>query len=420
VSRSAPWLLLALGLWCAWLAYNTQRPRYGPPGAAIFTFFAGWLTSELAPQHLLLQAGLTALLARWGALGSWPGKLGLGLMVLSWIGLSWCVVQALRAGTVLDRALEPVLGGEGGGGRPGLGAWLLTLSAPFPLRPGGVERLRDLVFAEPDGQPLRLDIYRGRQRPARDCPVLLEVHGGGWILGDKREQGLPLMYHMARAGWICVTANYRLCPRATMPEPLVDLKHALAWIRRHVADYGGDPSFVVITGGSAGAHLASMAALTPGEPSLQPGFEQAETAVQGCVAFYGVYDLADRHGLWPKNYGLLRLMEERVIKARLAEAPERFDAVSPICHIGPQAPPFLLLHGDRDTLAAEAPARRFADELRAVSRAEVIYARLPGAQHAFDVFPSLRLVLIIQRVERFLTWLHRRHRRSAEPPPAAA
>ena len=94
-----------------------------------------------------------------------------------------------------------------------------------------------------------------RARGARSAPVLLQIHGGGWTIGDKRQQALPLMMHLSRRGWICVAANYRLSPRATFPEHLIDVKQALRWVRENIAEYGGDPGFVAITGGSAGGHL---------------------------------------------------------------------------------------------------------------------------------------------------------------------
>ena len=95
--------------------------------------------------------------------------------------------------------------------------------------------------------------------------MLFQIHGGGWVIGSKNEQALPLMYHLARAGWVCVSVDYRLSPQATFPDHLVDCKRALAWVREHVAEYGGDPDFVVVTGGSAGGHLAALVALTPND-----------------------------------------------------------------------------------------------------------------------------------------------------------
>ena len=104
------------------------------------------------------------------------------------------------------------------------------------------------------------------------------------------------MAHLAERGWVCVAVNYRLSPRGTWPDHIVDVKRAIAWVKAHIAEYGGDPDFVAITGGSAGGHLSSLAALTPNVAGFQPGFEDADTSVQAAVPFYGVYDFTNRDG----------------------------------------------------------------------------------------------------------------------------
>ena len=105
--------------------------------------------------------------------------------------------------------------------------------------------------------------------------MLVYIHGGAWVIGDKREQGIPMMHELAQRGWVCVAINYRLSPRATWPAHIVDCKRAVAWVREHIAEYGGDPGFIAVSGGSAGGHLSALLALTPNEPEWQPGFEDA-------------------------------------------------------------------------------------------------------------------------------------------------
>jgi acetyl esterase/lipase len=251
--------------------------------------------------------------------------------------------------------------------------------------------------------------------------VLLQIHGGGWVLGSKNEQGIPLMLQLAARGWVCVSADYRLSPRATFPDPLVDVKRAIAWLREHAVAYGGDPDFVVITGGSAGGHLAALAALTANDPEYQPGFDQVDTRVRGCVAFYGVYDFTDRFGHYP-NPGLARLLARHVMKERHDAAREAYERASPMSRVHPGAPPFFVVHGDRDTLVPVAEARRFVELLRAAGPAPVVYAEIPGAQHAFEIFPSLRTTFVVHGVERFLAWLYGRYlvERGADQTRAAS
>jgi len=280
--------------------------------------------------------------------------------------------------------------------------------------------VRNIAFARAGGVALHLDVYRHRDRPT-GCPTLLQIHGGAWVVGSKNEQGIPLMLHLASRGWVCVSANYRLSPRATFPDHLVDVKRAVQWIREHGEEYGAAPDFLVVTGCSAGGHLAALVALTANDPEYQPGFEQVDTSVRACVAFYGVYDFADRDQVW-RHEGLARLLERRVMKVSRAAAPDAYDRASPISRVYPEAPPFFVIHGQLDTLVPVESARRFYDAFRRVTDAPIVYAEIPGAQHAFDIFPSLRSTFVIHGVERFLAWVyscHAKARRAApEEPPA--
>jgi acetyl esterase/lipase len=230
------------------------------------------------------------------------------------------------------------------------------------------------------------------------------------------------MLHLAAEGWVCVAANYRLSPRVTFPDHLIDCKLALRWIRENITEYGGDPDFVVVTGGSAGGHLAALLALTPNDPEFQPGFEGADTSVTACVPFYGVYDLAevfdprDRAGAHGERVG--RWFARRIAGATVEEDRERFVRYSPIAHVGPQAPPFFVVHGGRDNLVPAEQARRFVAALREVSREPVLYAEIPGASHAFEVFHSVRTENVVNGVDRFLAWLHSAHRARRPDVPA--
>ena len=242
-----------------------------------------------------------------------------------------------------------------------------------------------------------------------EAPVLFQIHGGGWTVGDKRQQGVPLMMDMAALGWVCVAPNYPLSPKASWPDHLVDLKRALAWVREHIAEYGGDPTFVVVTGGSAGGHLSAMLALTPNEAKYQPGFEDADTSVQACVPHYGVYDIANVTNSKPVE-ARLRAIARIMFKRDWRGDRTVFEEASPICLVRADAPPFFVIHGRDDTLVPVGEARAFVERLRAVSTSPVVYAEVHGAQHAFDLFPSVRSAHIVGAVERFLLWARSENR----------
>lgn len=424
------WSFLLLSLAGAWLTYNVYRPTYAAERRAALSFVAGWLTAELTPQVIAVQAIVTLLFAWAGAFAAWPGKLGLLITAASWFALVRAYRQGFSAAPAIEQALQSALGSNYRTAiEPRLAArfgedleWRYIVR-PFPMRHPDVERIRDIGFARVNGLNLKLDVYRPRRGPQR-CPTLLQIHGGGWMMGSKNEQAIPLMLHLAERGWVCVTANYRLSPHATFPDHLIDCKRAIRWIHEHGPEYGADPGFVVVTGGSAGGHLAALMALTANEPEYQPGFESLDTTVAACVAFYGVYDFTDRHSYWHHN-GLSRLLEQQIMKAAHHEAPEAYTKASPMSRVHPEAPPFFVIHGDLDTLVPVEEARHFAGMLRQATSNPVVYAEIPGAQHAFEIFPSPRTQLVVHGVERFAAYVYSRHaaHRSAEAndrPPAAA
>ncbi len=319
------------------------------------------------------------------------------LLVGSWLYQLGLFVQGRATRAIATTAL-----GEFG---------LEALAARPTVRPDKVRVERNIVFRRVAGRELKLDVYRPRTDGERR-PAILQIHGGAWVIGDKREQGLPLLKHLAAHGWVGFNANYRLSPGATFPDHLVDLKAALAWIRDHADEYGVDPDFVVVTGGSAGGHLTALMALTANQARYQPGFEQADTSVAAAVPFYGIYDFTNRNETMGPEFRNW-IAQPLVIKAFFDEEPERYAAASPLDQIRPDAPPFLIVHGDKDTLAPVADARTFAEQLWTVSQAQVVYVELKGAQHAFDVFGSPRTRRMVQATETFLFAVHEAYRHRA-------
>jgi len=277
------------------------------------------------------------------------------------------------------------------------------LLTPFAFAHPAVERIADLAYAEVGGERNLFDLYRPKAR-VENAPVVLQIHGGGWAVGHKQQQGLPLLVDLASRGFVGVSVNYRLSPRATFPEHLIDVKRALIWIREHIREYGGDPDCVIVTGGSAGGHLAALLALTPNVPEYQPDHEHIDTTVQACIPFYGLYDLDGAVGS-EVSAGVLQLWEQRILKRKRADNHAAFRKASPIAHVHEDAPPFFVIHGTHDTVIPTRAGRSFAMTLRKVSRSKVVYAELPFAQHAFDVFHSMRTHHAIRAIHRFLAFV---------------
>jgi acetyl esterase/lipase len=278
----------------------------------------------------------------------------------------------------------------------------LTGLFPGRGRRPDVERLDDIAYG-PHGERNLLDVYRPRQLPARPMPVLIQIHGGAWVVGHKASQALPLLYHMAANGWLCFSINYRLGPTHRFPDMLSDILHAIAWVKQHAAEYGGDPDFVALTGGSAGGHLSALAALVGHEPGKHPEFPLTDTRVSAVVPLYGRYDFLDRMGVWgPQGHKLTKFKSKNVMPGAPHEHPELWQLASPVDHLHPDAPPFLIVHGTQDCLISVEEARQFAQELRAAADADVQYVELAGAQHAFDLQMTPLTRYFIEGVQHYL------------------
>jgi acetyl esterase/lipase len=402
------------------LTANAVRPAPGF-GIGVPAFFAGWLTGELAPHVLALTAADAAAHSLVRTSGRRRDPVGLALAGASAAGLAYLIWQSRAVRERVEEALTEGLGldyVEQLDAKPTpaeLATPWRTLVNPFRTfrkAPVDIHVERDIAFG-PAGSRHHLDIYAPAERPREGAPVLLQVHGGAWTIGKKDQQGIPLMQHLAGKGWVCVAINYRLAPRDPFPAQIIDVKQGIAWIRDNIAAYGGDPDYIAITGGSAGGHLTALAALTANDPDWQPGFEDVDTSVQVAVPHYGVYDVAGATGLRGVTLTRDRFMGPKVLQKRWDTEPEAFEAASPILRITPDAPDFFVLHGSHDSLVGVQQARLFVERLREVSKRTVVYAELPGAQHAFDIFPSIRSAHIVRAIDRYLHWHWNQYRREA-------
>jgi acetyl esterase/lipase len=392
-------VLAALGLLAV---FNAMRPLKLTP-ALLPAFFSAWLTAELAPQLLVATVIETVVFVLLGAVHDVRGVVALVFSLLTVLGLVRLIRTSEAAADVADRALAELPDGPTPDADVEVTSRLRRFFVPMSFSHPDVERVVDVPYSDLSKRH-RLDVYRHKDHPV-GCPTLLQVHGGGWVIGDKREQGRPLMLHLASRGWVCFAPNYRLSPRATWPDHLVDVKRALAWVRTNGEEYGADPGFLVLTGGSAGGHLVALAALTANDPRYQPGFEDVDTNVSGCVPYYGVYDLVGETGTKAARVRRRHLLDRLVMKTQEEQV---YKDASPVEAVRADAPPFLVIHGRNDTLVPVQEARLFVERLRAVSSSPVVYIELPGTQHAFDVFPSIRSAHVVRAVGRFVELLRLR------------
>lgn len=385
---------------------NARRPLSREGLASVPSFAFGLPPSELPMQHIAAYGASAALAVARGIHRTRSGKLGLALTGAAAAGLYRIHRQSADAGRIVELALTDELGED-----------YRARLAPNPLVPSRTElplfptpkvRARyvtDGHIAYDDyGRRTTLDVWKRRDLPAdAKAPVLVQVHGGAWVTGDKEGQAYPLMTHLVERGWVCVSVTYRLSPRSGWPDHIVDVKRALGWVKEYIADHGGDPDWVAITGGSAGGHLCSLAALTPNDKQFQPGFEESDTSVRAAVPFYGVYDWTNRDGTGRAD--ILEFLEQRVVKDTLVNARQVFEQGSSMTHVGRDTVPLMFLHGVNDSLVPVEQARAMVDLVRKESSNPAVYVEYPGAQHAFDVFASNRTQAAVEGIERFLNYV---------------
>ncbi len=250
------------------------------------------------------------------------------------------------------------------------------LDPPFVLPPT-VELREGIVIAEPDGQPLEVQLFLPRRRSGAPRPGIVWVHGGGWR--NKAMEGRVLWRqaaHLAALGYPGVNITYRLAPTYQFPAQLEDVQAGVRWTRTHAEELGIDPERIGTVGESAGGHLAALLATTDAP------VEGASSRVQALVAIYGVFDF-------------LGLKNERSTGAReglLGGDPgqavegtplwERARAASPLYQADAQTPPTLLLHGTADEIVPLDQSVRFQKRLRELGvRAELIPGEGGGHGH---------------------------------------
>jgi acetyl esterase/lipase len=303
-------------------------------------------------------------------------------------------------------------------------------------------------FSTPPGadKPLLCDIW---QPPAGTEPsglAFIYFHGSAWHYLDKDFQTRPMFRHLAEQGHVIMDVAYRLCPEVDLYQMMGDTRQAIAWMKENAGRYGVNRKKIVVAGGSAGAHLALLAAYAPGHLDLTPAdLQGVDTSVAGVVSWYGPVDLAwtCRHTLGTLGIeaaarkpsenpvvGFLDRIKLAMMKQAFAGGPDAipytlpemfthmlgdmpeaiphtYALVSPMSHVGPNCPPTLLFQGDHDTLVPVTATREFYHRLEGAD-ARVIYVELPQTEHGFDlVFPprAPAAQAALYDVDRFLALL---------------
>ncbi|KAF9438787.1 hypothetical protein BGZ76_004624 [Entomortierella beljakovae] len=204
-----------------------------------------------------------------------------------------------------------------------------------------------------------LDVYKPNSvEGGDDRPVYVHIHGGGWTSGSKTMIG-PILSELISRRWIVVSIDYRTNTKAGYPTQFLDCKRAMRWVKDQIRIFGGNPANIVVGGDSAGGHLAALLALTPNIPEYQPGFEDVDTTVQGCVPQSAVLDTADINNYGPRN--------------------------------------------SRTRFVNEVSRREGPPESEEKSEAHISYLEIPHGEHASSAFPSVPALHIAKATAEWLS-----------------
>ena len=258
----------------------------------------------------------------------------------------------------------------------------------------GVRVLAGVPYASlPGVRPLELDLYLPGEGPA---PVVVFVHGGGWRLGSRHTLGpayagrRPAPFEeVARAGIAVASVDHRLSGEARWPAQLHDVKAAVRWLRTRAGELGIDPDRVLAWGESAGGHLAALLGLTGDRPDLEGdvGVAGPSSAVTAVAAWYAPSDLPALAADAGADPLAADSREAQLLGAPVPTVPERAAEASPVTHVDPGAPPFLLLHGQVDRFVPFAQSERLRDALQGVD-ADVALTAYDGADHLWLGSPA--------------------------------
>ncbi|MDF1850223.1 MAG: alpha/beta hydrolase [Verrucomicrobiales bacterium] len=248
--------------------------------------------------------------------------------------------------------------------------------------PAGTVLSKDIVFAEADGIELKLDIYRPVQKSEAPLPVVLWIHGGGWLKGSKDNCKAAFL---AQHDFAVVSVGYRLTTVAQWPAQIEDCYTAVRWVRENADTYGFDPDRIGAWGGSAGAHLAAILGTRPA------GKEKTSSRVQAVCDWYGPTDLLTM----PPNVVSEKRTKEQVAQsngakllgAPVPDIPEKAKDASAFYHVTKDDPPFLIMHGSADPGVPVTQSQRFHDALKKAGVASELVI-LEGAGHGGKEFQT--------------------------------
>ena len=216
----------------------------------------------------------------------------------------------------------------------------------------GVTRVANVPYADEGRNDSTLDIYYPSVT-SEPLPVVLWVHGGGWVLGDKADIA-DYAVQLAKQGYVVVSMNYALAPDTTYPTPVIQTNQALMYVKNHVSEYQGDPENIFLAGNSAGAQIASQTAAVVTNPSLAklmnitPSVQPEE--LRGVLLFCGPYNLST---VAETGFPLIRTFLWSYTGVKTFEDYPRLNEMSTVLQVNEAYPPAFITSGNDDPLTSQ-------------------------------------------------------------------
>lgn len=268
---------------------------------------------------------------------------------------------------------------------PDSASWAATVQNEFRVIP-------DITYLRANGVELKIDVNQSRNSEG-PAPTFIYYHGGGWVGGSKESNVLRLLPYL-EGGWAAVNVQYRLGNVSLAPAAVEDSLCALRWVARNADQYGFDIERLVVSGNSAGGHLALTSGMIPSEAGLDRQCLGSETPqVAAIVNWYGITDVNDLlHGVNEKSYAVRWLGSQ----PDMAEIAER---VSPISYVRSDLPPIITIHGDADPTV---PYNHAVQLHRSLDRAEVTNELVTVPNGGHGGFPANEMLRIYGSIFSFL------------------
>ncbi|MBL9144631.1 MAG: alpha/beta hydrolase [Verrucomicrobiaceae bacterium] len=267
--------------------------------------------------------------------------------------------------------------------------------------PAGIKMEKDIAYIEGGDEAQKLDIYVPEAPSDKPLPLIVHIHGGGWIGGSK----FPCpVAGMVLKGYAVASVEYRFSQKAKFPAQIQDCQAAIRWLRAHAKQYNFDTEHVGVVGGSAGGHLSALVGTSGGKKVFAPigGHEEQSDKVQAVCDIFGPADFSTVVKQAAEDKNVKNIFEfntpkdpySSLIGTKLDDKPKA-DAVSPVHYVSQDNPPFLILHGTHDTLVPYAQSVQLEAALKAQG-VPVWLQTLPGSGHGGPAFGRPSVIQLTQ------------------------